>query len=256
MVGCCAQCFLRGSQGRLGVTAPEVTQWANHRMTWAWKQERSKKPNPAGKKRALKRGAARSQVSPLWSFKSQRGRSYFYSCCFISTYVSQRRQDIASSLKNQTRYLSPHLGIQHKWIEGQCPLTLSPGAELSVLHGPGKCRRREKTDNRDAKVWESMWAGYPQEETRHRQKCLYWERNNCWLKVSKGNMEVKRPKPWVKWALKGGISVTLEISLSSTSKQQNSSEYKVLNIYLTASLGINHQYIVTVFCECLQLLES
>lgn len=160
---------------------------------------------------------------------------------------SQKRQDIVSSLKKQNWCLILHLGIQHRWIEGQCSPTPSPGAELPVLHGPGKCRRLEKTDNRAAEVWESMWAGYPQENTRQRQKCLYWERNNCWFKVSKGKMEVKRwkGKNRVKRALKSGISMALEISLSSTRKLQNSSEYKVLNIYLTTSLGINHQYIVT-----------
>lgn len=71
----------------------------------------------------------------------------------LDQYVrSQKRQDIVSSLTKQNRYLSPHAGIQHKWIEGQCPLTLSPGTKLSVLHGPGKCRTLEETDNSVAKV--------------------------------------------------------------------------------------------------------
>lgn len=104
---------------------------------------------------ALKRGSACSQLSQLWSFKSQRGRSYFCTCCFISMNASQKRQDMVSSLTKQNRYLSSHLGIQHKWIEGQCPLTLSPGDELPVLHGPGKYRRLKETDNSVGKVWES-----------------------------------------------------------------------------------------------------
>lgn len=53
---------------------------------------------------ALKRGAACRQVSQMWSFKSQRGSSYFCTCCFINMYVSQKRQeDIVSSLTKQKR---------------------------------------------------------------------------------------------------------------------------------------------------------
>lgn len=140
---------------------------------------------------ALKRGAVCSQISQLWGFKSQSGRSYFYTRCFIIMDVSQKRQDMVSNLTKQSRYLGPHLGIQHEWVEGLCPLTLSPGDELPVLHGPGKYRRLKETENSVAKIWESMWAASPQEKKRQ-TKCLYWERNNCWLKVSKGKMEVKR----------------------------------------------------------------
>lgn len=48
--------------------------------------------------------------------------------------------------------MSPHLGVQHEWIKGQCSLTLSPGAELPVLHGSEKHRRLKETNNTVVKV--------------------------------------------------------------------------------------------------------
>lgn len=41
--------------------------------------------------------------------------------------TEEARRHSLESNKAKQMYLSPHLGIQHKWIEGQCPLSLSPG---------------------------------------------------------------------------------------------------------------------------------
>lgn len=70
----------------------------------------------------------------------------------IHASLKERQEDIISTLTKQQKNMSQCLGIQHRWAEGWCSLTLSPGAELPLLCGPGKYNRLEKTEKTVVKV--------------------------------------------------------------------------------------------------------
>lgn len=119
-----------------------------------------RRSHPAGtnvlsfeERHCLQAGFTTVDLLPELGFKNQRGRSYFHTCCFVNVYVSQKKEDdIVSSTTRQKAYLSLHLGVQHEGVEWRCPLTLSPGAELPVLHSPGKYSRLKKTEKIVVKV--------------------------------------------------------------------------------------------------------